>query len=269
LGRLPVDDGQLRAATGGRLLAGITTLTLLHAFAAGTVALSGVEAISNGVPSFRPPEARNARLTMAWTVGLLGSTLLGVAVLVERLRPTFSHTEIVLSSLGAAVFGRGSLLYLLLQAATATILLFAANTGFSDFPRLASVIAGDGLLPRQLAERGRRLVFSKAIVVLAGLATALVVGFGSDVGVLAALWAVALLLTFTTAQLGMAAHQAHSRGGAWKVLLAVNLVGAAATTVALVVLMLTSFTDGAWLLAVVIPGLVVVFRAMTRHHRRG
>jgi amino acid transporter len=269
LGRLPVDQAQLRAATdGGRLVTGVTAVYVLRAFAAGTVALSGVEAISNGVPTFEQPRRRNARITLAWTLGLLGSTLLGVAILTARLRPTLSTTETVLSTLGAAVFGRNSMLYILLQAATMLILLFAANTGFSDFPRITAVIAGDGRLPRPLADRGERQVFSKAILLAAGLSSGLVLGFGSDVEVLASLWAVALLLTFTMSQLGMAAHHVRERKRGWRVSIAVNALGATATTLSLGVLMVTTFGDGAWLLAIAVPTLVLTFRAFARHSRK-
>ncbi len=140
-------------------------LLLLRAFASGAIALSGVEAISNGVPTFRKPETRNAAITLTWTGAILGSLFFGIAVLASRLKPTLSQTETILSQMGRTVFGSShSPGYILLQASTVAILSLSANTSFADFPRLSSIIANDGFLPHQLANRGDRLVYSNGII---------------------------------------------------------------------------------------------------------
>ena len=153
LHRLPVNHAQLNAFThNGALITGVTLFALMKAFSSGAVALSGVEAISNGVPAFREPTSRNASITLTWTGLFLGGPLLGLAVLTSRLRPTISTKETLLSLLGDQIFGRGSPLYIVLMASTAAILCLSANTSFADFPRLSSVVARDGFLPHQFAE---------------------------------------------------------------------------------------------------------------------
>ncbi len=171
LGVLPVNEEALNEITdNGALLTGTTALIMLRAFSSGAVALTGVEAIADGVPAFRRPESRNAAITLTWMASILATAFFGLAVLTHRLQPTVSEEETLLSILGKAVFGDGSAMYYVLQFSTFAILILAANTAFADFPRLSSIISRDGYLPRQMANRGDRLVFSNGIVFLAGLA---------------------------------------------------------------------------------------------------
>jgi amino acid transporter len=265
---LPVDEAQLAHFTGGAaVLTGVTVYTFLKAFSSGAVALSGVEAISNGVPNFRPPESRNAATTLMWTGVLLGGIFLGVALLAERLRPTLSTGQTILSTMGAAVFGgRDNPLYWLLQASTAAILCLSANTSFADFPRLSSIIARDGFLPHQLAKRGDRLVFSNGILALSVTAGALLVVFHGRVDALVPLFAVGLFTAFTLSQTGMVVHHLHSGEPGARRRAVVNGVGATMTAVVLVVVLVSKFTSGAWIPAVVIPLLVVAFERIHHHY---
>jgi amino acid transporter len=268
LGQLPVDHAALDHFTGGSaVLAGASSFLLLRAFSSGAVALSGVEAISNGVQAFRPPASRNAAITLTWVTTILGSLFLGIAVLAAHLRPTLSPDETILSTMGRAVFGSG-LLYWLLQASTAMILTLSANTAFADFPRLSGIVATDGFLPRQLTNRGDRLVLSNGILVLAVAAGVLLVAFGGDVSALVPLFAVGLFTAFTLSQAGMVVHHWRERGPRWKWRLAINAVGTAATSIVTIVVVVSKFTEGAWIPTVVIPLLVGLFWAISRHYRR-
>jgi amino acid transporter len=265
---LPVDKAQLAHFTrGATVLTGVTLFAFLKAFSSGAVALSGVEAISNGVPNFRPPESRNAATTLMWTGILLGGIFFGVAVLAVRLEPTLSTEQTILSTMGAAVFGgRSNPLYGILQAATAAILCLSANTSFADFPRLSSIIARDGFLPHQLGRRGDRLVFSNGIIALSVAAGALLVAFRGRVDALVPLFAVGLFTAFTMSQAGMVVHHRRQREPGWRRNAAVNGLGATATALVLVVVLVSKFTAGAWIPTVVIPALVVAFRRVKHHY---
>lgn len=265
---LPVDHAQLAHFTrGATVLAGVTLFSFLKAFSSGAVALSGVEAISNGVPNFRPPESRNAATTLMWTGILLGGIFLGVALLAVRLKPTLSTQQTILSTMGSAVFGgRSNPLYGILQASTAAILCLSANTSFADFPRLSSVIARDGFLPHQLARRGDRLVFSNGIIALSLAGGGLLVAFGGKVDALVPLFAVGLFSAFTLSQAGMVIHHRRQREPRWRRNAAINGLGATATALVLVVVLVSKFTAGAWIPTVVIPMLVLVFRAIKHHY---
>jgi amino acid transporter len=268
LHQLPVDEQALRDFTGGQAaVGGVTLYLLMRAFSSGAVALSGVEAISNGIPAFRKPEARNAAITLTWTAIILGTLFTGIAVLAERLQPTLSEDQTILSTMGRAVFGSG-LLYLALQAFTAAILVLSANTAYADFPRLSSIIAGDGFMPRQLANRGDRLVYSNGIIVLSLASGALIVGFGGETSALVPLFAVGLFTSFTLSQSGMVVHHWRLREPGWRWRLGVNALGAAATSVVTVVVVISKFTEGAWIPTLVIPALVVLFKAIRRHYDR-
>jgi amino acid transporter len=268
LHHLPVDQAELNRLTQqGALLTGVTVFALMKAFASGAVALSGVEAISNGVPAFRRPESRNAAITLAWTGFFVASIFLGVAALCLRLHPTLSEKETILSTLGHHVFGSGPL-YGALQATTAAILCLSANTAFADFPRLSSVIAQDRFLPRQLANRGDRLVFSNGIVALAVAAGGLLVAFEGKVEGLIPLFAVGLFASFTLSQAGMVMYHLREREPRWRWNAAVNAVGTAATTGVLVVVLVSKFAAGAWIPTVVIPAVVLAFKGTRRHYER-
>jgi amino acid transporter len=252
----------------GALLTGLSTLILLRAFSSGAIALSGTEAISNGVPAFKAPESKNAATTLTWMGFILGVSFFGVSVLAHRIKPTPTETETLLSVMGAHVFGRGTILYLLLQISTFAILILAANTAFADFPRLSSIIARDGYLPRQLANRGDRLVFSNGVLVLAAVAALLIVAFKGDTSALIHLYAVGVFTGFTLSQAGMVQHHRRLREPGWRRGLVVNAVGAVATGTVLGVVIVSKFTEGAWIPAVLIPFIVMFFKAIHRHYTR-
>ena len=266
LAPLPPDVASIEEITGGAALTGISIMVLLRAFASGAVALTGVEAIADGVPAFKKPESRNAARTLATMAVILGIGFFGLALLSNRLNPTASEEETLLSILGSAVFGSGTLLYYILQFSTFAILILAANTAYADFPRLSSIIARDEFLPHQFKNRGDRLVFSNGIVVLAVMASVLIVGFGGETTALIPLYAVGVFTGFTLSQAGMVRYQRRERAPGWQTRMVVNLVGAVATGVVLVVVVVSKFTSGAWLPAVVIPAIVVLFRAIGRHY---
>ena len=249
------------------MLAGASSFLLLRAFSSGAVALSGVEAISNGIQAFRKPESRNAAITLTWVAFILGALFLGIAVLASHLRPTLSPDETLLSTMGHAVFGDG-LLYIILQASTAAILTLSANTAFADFPRLSGIVASDGYLPRQFANRGDRLVLSNGILVLMFAAAGLLIAFGGEVSALIPLFAVGLFMSFTLSQSGMVVHHWRGREPGWQRRLAVNAVGAFATAVVTVVVVVSKFTEGAWVPTLVIPLLVLLFWSIHRHYTR-
>ena len=265
IGQIHVDTEPVE---GLRQMGGSLTLfILLKGFSSGAVALTGVEAISNGVPAFRRPESKNAATTLLWMGMILGTLFFGVSVLAHRLHPYPSHEETVFSQLGRAVFGTGPI-YVVLQFATAAILTLAANTAYADFPRLSSIIASDGYLPRQFANRGDRLVFSNGIVFLAVVAGALLVAFGGLTNALIPLYAVGVFTSFTLSQAGMVRHHLRLREPAWKRGVAVNAVGSVATLVVVTIVASTKFTDGAWIPLVVVPIIVALFVSIKRHYVR-
>jgi amino acid transporter len=253
---------------GTRQFGGTLSLFLiLKGFSSGAVALTGVEAISNGVPAFRRPESKNAANTMVWMGTILGTLFFGVSVLAHHLRPYPSHEETVFSQMGRAVFGKG-FLYVVLQFATAAILTLAANTAYADFPRLSSIIARDGYLPRQFANRGDRLVFSNGIVFLAAAAGVLLVAFGGLTNALIPLYAVGVFTSFTLSQAGMVRHHQKERQRGWQRGVVINAVGSVATFVVLIIVAGTKFTSGAWVPLVVVPIIMFIFVRIRRHYDR-
>ncbi|HEX6311758.1 MAG TPA: APC family permease [Acidimicrobiia bacterium] len=255
------------AFEGTRLVGGDLGLFLiLKGFSSGAVALTGTEAISNGVPAFRRPEARNAAITLTWMGGILGSLFFGTALLAQRLGPYPSHDETVLSQLGRAVFGEGPI-YVVLQFATAAILTLAANTAYADFPRLSSIIAADGYLPRQLTNRGDRLVFSNGILFLAAASAVLIVAFGGLTNALIPLYAVGVFTAFTLSQTGMVRHHRRIQEPGWKAKAIFQGIGAVGTLIVLIIVAVTKFTSGAWVSIVVISLIIVVFKGIHRHYR--
>jgi amino acid transporter len=241
---------------------------ILRGFSSGAVALTGVEAISNGVPAFRRPESRNAAITMTVMGSLLGSLFIGVSVLAHRLQPYPSHDETVISQMGRAIFGSDNPIYVVLQFATAGILVLAANTAYADFPRLSSIIARDGYLPRQFANRGDRLVFSNGILFLAAASAALIVAFGGLTNALIPLYAVGVFTSFTLSQAGMIMHHRREREEGWRRGLAINAIGATATFIVLMIVAITKFAVGAWLPIIVIPVIIAGFKGVKRHYAR-
>jgi amino acid transporter len=249
--------------TGGQL----GLFLVLRGFSSGAVALSGVEAISNGVPAFRAPEARNASTTMAWMGAILGTLFLGVCVLAHHLHPFPSHDETVISQMARIIVGNGAY-YWVLQVATAGILVLAANTAYADFPRLAGIIARDGYLPHQLAHRGDRLVYSNGVLFLAAAAGALLVAFGGRTNALIPLYAVGVFASFTLSQAGMVAHHHRRRERGWRRGLAINALGALGTAVVTLIVAVTKFTIGAWVPVVVVPAVIALFLGVRRHYDR-
>ncbi len=266
---LPVNEEHLAAFTpASGALAGVTVIALMRAFSSGAVALTGVEAISIAVPAFKPPAAKNAAKTLVAMVTILGSFFFGISVLAHRLRPTLSEDETILSILGDAVFGRGSIAYILLQASTAAILILAANTAYTAFPTMCSIIARDGFLPRQLFNRGDRLVFSNGILVLALAAAGLLIGFGGVTTALIPLYAVGVFTSFTLSQTGMVRYHLKKRLPGWQARAFTNGAGAATTGIVLTVVLVSKFTIGAWIPVVLIPALIMLFRGIRRHYDR-
>src|SRR5438105_1621091 len=243
----------------------LTWFLVLRAFSGGCVAMTGTEAISNGIPAFRSPESRNAAITLGWMAVVLGTFFVGITLLANALGVVPSETETVVSQIARRLFGTG-VLYYLIQAATALILVLAANTSFADFPRLSSLLARDRFVPRQFANLGEPLVFSNGILVLAGFAALLLVVFGGDTHALIPLYAVGVFISFTLSQSGMVRHWWVERGAGWGRRLAINGVGATATATVTLIIAVTKFTHGAWIVVLVIPMLVATFIAMSRHY---
>ncbi len=244
----------------------VTLFLILHAFAAGSVAMSGTEAIANGVPSFKPPEAKNAATTLTWMAVILGVFFVGVTFLAHQFGIVPHETETVISQLGRRVLGT-NVLYGIFQAATMLILVLAANTSFSGFPRLAYVMARDGFMPHQLTFRGDRLAFTNGVVMLGIVAAALVVAFGGSTHALIPLYAVGVFLSFTLSQAGMVRHWWKTRESGWQRSMVINGTGAILTAIILAVVWTVKFQLGAWIVFVMIPVLVFVFNGVHRHYR--
>jgi amino acid transporter len=256
---------QQQVANGGisPFAGAVTVFILLRAFASGGAAVTGVEAISNGVPAFRKPEWRNAQITLVWMGLILGSSFLAVSFLASRLQvvPVADESKSVLASIAQAVYGTGAvgrLLFLVLQIGTTLILILAANTSFADFPRLASFHAGDAFMPRQLTKRGHRLVFSNGIVALAAAASLVIVVFRASVTAMIPLYALGVFTSFTLSQTGMAKRHLRLREKGWKFGLFVNGLGAIATFVVAIVIAIVKFAGGAWIVMVFVPILVAL-----------
>jgi len=262
---IPFDPGkaEIRREAGGSL----GLFLLLRGFSSGAVALTGVEAIADGVPAFRKPAPRNAATTMMTMAVILGSLFFGVSVLAHHLHPYPSQEETVISQLGRAVYGEGPL-YVILQLSTVAILTLAANTAYADFPRLSSIIARDGYLPRYLGNRGDRLVFSNGIVVLAVAASVLIIAFGGITNALIPLYAVGVFTSFTLSQAGMVVHHRRARQPGWKRGVAVSALGALSTFAVLLIVAITKFASGAWVPIVVVPLIIALFSGIKRHYTR-
>jgi amino acid transporter len=237
----------------------------LRAFGSGATAMTGIEAISDGIPAFRSVEWRNARTTLTVMITLLVVTFAGTMVLVhlEGVVPVGSET--MLSQLGHRAFGTGPL-YVYLQAATALILLFAANTAFSDFPRLLFFLARDGNAPRAFLHMGDRLAFTRGLALLAVAASTIFIAFNGSTEALIPLFAVGVFLAFTLSQAGMVAHWLRNRARGWRRRLAFNAVGCGLSAVVFIVVGATKFTEGAWVVAVLIPCIVFALLAIHRHY---
>lgn len=261
-----IADAKKNLQIGAETVGTLGLFRLLRGFSSGAVALTGVEAISNGVPAFERDESRNAAITLVWMGIILGGLFLGVSVLAHHLHPIPLETgESVFSQMGRTVFGQG-ILYYILQGATAAILTLAANTAYADFPRLSSIIARDGYLPRQLANRGDRLVFSNGVLVLAVAAGVLVVIFGGNESKLIPLYAVGVFTSFTLSQTGMVRHHQKEHEPGWRRNIVINAVGAAATAIVALIIASSKFTEGAWVSIVVVLLVIALFRAIHSHY---
>jgi len=246
-------------------LEGVGIFLFLRAFASGCTALTGVEAVSDGVPAFKPPEAHNARIVLTWLGAILIALFIGITFLAYDFGIAPRHEETVVSQLARHVFGSGPL-YFELQAVTMLILLLAANTSFADFPRLSFFLARDRFIPRQFATQGDRLVFSNGILILGGLAALLLVIFRGDTHALIPLYAVGVFLSFTLSQASMVRRWLRLKEEGWWWRWWLNAVGALVTGLVMITIAATKFTHGAWIVVLLIPTLVAVFVMVHRHY---
>ena len=262
----------------------LTPFIILHAFANGTTALTGVEAISNGITAFREPRSRNAGITLIWMSLILGSLFLGISYLAGQIGGVFSEEETIISQLARTVFEGQGFFYFALIWGTTVILIMAANTAFADFPRLGALHAGDGFLPKQLTFRGSRLVYSNGIITLSVIASLLIIIFQASVTRLIPLYAIGVFLSFTLSQTGMARRWwkvGHLREGetivepgstlrreeGWQYKMIINGFGAACTAVVMMVFAYTKFVEGAWVILVLVPILVFLFFTIHHHYK--
>lgn len=262
----------------------LTLFLVLRAFSSGCTALTGIEAISNGIMAFKEPRSRNAAITLIWMSSILIVLFLGITFIAHQVEAMPSETETVISQMGRAIYGESSVLYLLVLAGTALILLMAANTSYADFPRLAALAAADGFLPRQLTYRGSRLVFSWGIIGLAAFASILVVAGNARTTFLIPLYAIGVFLSFTISQTGMVIHMrkigqlqpgevVQGRESPleydpnWRLKMMISAFGAVCTGVVMIIFAVTKFTSGAWFVVVLIPALVFIFFRIHRHYR--
>jgi amino acid transporter len=266
------------------VLAGITPFLILHAFSSGTAALTGVEAISNGITAFKEPRSHNAGVTLILMALILGSLFLGISYLAVHIEAIPSEFETVISQIARTVFDTQGFMYLAVIIVTTIILILAANTAFAGFPRLSAQLAADGFLPRQLTYRGSRLVYSRGIGTLALIACLLIVVFQSSVSRLIPLYAIGVFLSFTLSQAGMARRwwKIGHRGSKpepshastistdrwWKLKMVVNGFGAVCTIIVMMVFAVTKFSDGAWIVLVLLPALVLMFWLIHSHYRQ-
>jgi amino acid transporter len=247
------------------LLPAVTLFFLLRAFSAGCTALTGIEAISDGVPAFRPPESVNAGITLLTMIAILTTMFLGITFLANRIGAIPSHTETVLSQIGRALFGDGPL-YIAVQIATALILLLAANTAFADFPRLAFFMARDGFMPRQMGNLGDRLVYSNGITVLGVIASALILLFNGDTHALLPMYAAGVFISFTISQFGMVRRWLRLQSRGWVRNASINLIGGTTTLLVFLIILTTRFIEGAWIVVVLIPAIVAGLLRIKRHY---
>ncbi len=265
-------------------LAIITPFLLLHAFSSGTAALTGIEAISNGITAFKEPRSKNAGITLIWMAFILSSLFLCISFLSNKIGAIPSEEETVISQLARTIFDGRGILYLAAIGATTVILIMAANTAFADFPRLGALHAGDGFLPRQLTFRGSRLVYSNGIITLAVIASLLIIVFKASVSRLIPLYAIGVFLSFTLSQTGMARRWwkiGHLKGGeeivepgsvlrydkGWRFKMLINGFGAVCTAIVMVVFAATKFREGAWIVLILTPLLVKIFFTIHHHYK--
>jgi amino acid transporter len=246
-------------------LGSVGLFLLLRAFSEGCAAMTGTEAISNGVMVFKDPASKNAATTLVWMVTILAVFFLGTSILARQFGIVDVSHEPVLSQLSHRVFGTG-LVYYVFQYSTFFVLVLAANTAFADFPRLSSILANDRYMPRQLAARGDRLAFSNGIVVLSMLAILLIWIFRGKTGALIPLYAVGVFICFTLSQAGMVVHWFRCRDHGWQWKAGLNGLGALATGVVSLIQIVTKFTTGAWIVVIIVPLMILLLVAIHRHY---
>jgi amino acid transporter len=249
-------------------LSNLTILALLTAFSNGCTAMTGVEAVSNGVPAFRPPESKNAASTLVAMALLAVTMFIGITLLAHAYQIVPNSHETVVSQLTRGVFGGRGIPYYFVQAATMLILVLAANTAFADFPRLSSIVARDRFLPRQFMNQGDRLAFSNGIIVLSVFAGLLLIAFHGDTQSLLPLYMIGVFVSFTLSQTGMVIHWRRLRTPGWRSSAVMNGIGAVVTFVVLIIVAITKALEGAWIIILLIPILVGVFRVTRRHYDR-
>ncbi|HEY7190025.1 MAG TPA: APC family permease [Vicinamibacterales bacterium] len=239
---------------------------LLTAFSNGCTALTGVEAVSNGVPAFRPPESKNAAQTLVAMAVMSITMFVGITLLAHAYGIVPNDSETVVSQIARATFGGRGWPYYLVQGSTMAILVLAANTAYADFPRLSSILARDRFLPRQFMNQGDRLAFSNGILILSVLASVLLVVFGGDTHALIPLYMIGVFVSFTLSQAGMVIHWRTLRGSGWRTSAAINGFGAIVTGIVLLIVAATKAAEGAWIIIVMIPVLVTIFEVTRRHY---
>lgn len=245
----------------------LSLFLILTAFSAGAVAMSGTEAIADGVPAFKPPESKNAATTLTVMAGILAVSFISISILAWFYHTNPISEETIISQLGRSIYG-DNILYYLFQFFTMGILVLAANTAFADFPRLSSILSRDNFMPHHFSYRGDRLAFSVGIAALGGIAAALIIGFNGDTHALIPLYAVGVFLAFTLSQAGMVMRWRRLKSAGWKRNAAINGIGAIMTCVILVIAAVTKFTHGAWLVMILIPLMVAIFSIIHRHYTR-
>jgi amino acid transporter len=257
------------------LLGGTNTVTLfffLKAFSSGAVALTGVEAVADGVPAFKKPESKNASSTLIWMAFILGTSFFGLSVLAQHIKPLADEeghiSQTVLAQMAEHVYGGRNIFFFITQFATFGILILAANTAYADFPRLSSIIAKDNYLPRQLMNRGDRLVFSNGVIFLGLASISLVVIFKGQVTLLIPLYAVGVFTGFTLSQSGLVVRNYTLKEPGWIFRVVVSAFGATTTAFVAGIVVVVKFTDGAWIPAVIIPALVFAFTGVNKHYTR-
>ncbi len=268
----PIDHSDAYAQ---ELLSGQKTLTIfffLKAFSSGAVALTGIEAVADGVPAFEKPEPKNASKTLMWMAVILGTSFFGLSMLAQKIQPIKDHEGEIkitaLAQMAEQVYGGRNIFFYITQFATFGILILAANTAYADFPRLSSIIAKDNYLPRQLMNRGDRLVFSNGIIFLGIAASVLVVAFGGIVNALIPLYAVGVFTGFTLSQFGMLVRHRKLKEPGWQLRAFFSGVGSLTTLFVAGIVVVVKFTDGAWIPAVIIPSMMAIFLAVNRHYTR-
>jgi amino acid transporter len=260
----PLPASEIPVGTG--IIEPISIILILRAFASGNAALTGVEAISDGVPAFQPPEWKNARTTLTAMAIVLGILFLGISYLAVQFGIVPRDEETVVSQLGRIAFGGDSPLYYLYQAATTMILILAANTAFSDFPRLSYFLARDHFMPHQFQYRGDRLAFSTGILALGAISGLVIVAFGADTHALIPLYATGVFLAFTLSQSSMVVRWWRKREAGWHTGLPVNVIGAATTALVTVIVSATKFAEGAWMVIVLLPIIILTMKAINAHY---